>query len=326
MVTPHTVCFSQCLYLSLKHKLDNSQDSDNYRGIALCVMCFKILEYVLLFKYEVYLSTSNLQFAYRENSSTTQCTWLSKEVIAHYNNKGSDVYSCLLDFSKAFDKLKYSDFFDRLLKRKVPPLVTRLIMHMYMNGSMCIRWGDATSEYFSASNSIKQGSVLSPILFSIYIDDLIERLLKNKEGCWVGNMFFGCIVYADDVELLVPCVRGLQFMLNVCNSFADENAIKTVCIKYHSKCHPQGPVKQFRVSLGGAKLKLFDCVKHLSHKLNCCLKSTHCIKYRREQFIGVVNPIQTEFSFAHPECKCQMLKIYGSSFYGSHYGTCIVLI
>ncbi len=161
---------------------------------------------MLLFKYQVYLSTSNLKFAFKDNSSTTQCTWLSKEVIAHYNNKGSDVYSCLLDCSKAFDKVKHPDLFDRLLKRKVPSLVTRLIIHMYMNGSMRIRWRDANSEYFSASNSIKQGSVLSPILFSIYIDDLIERLLKNKEGCWVGNKFFGCIVYADDVELLVPCV------------------------------------------------------------------------------------------------------------------------
>ncbi len=98
---------------------------------------------------------------------------------------------------------------------------------------MRVRWGDATSEYFSASNSIKQGSVLSPILFSIYIDDLIGRLLKNKEGCRMGNKFFGCIVYADDVELLVPCVRGLQFMLNVCNNFAEENGLHFNAIKLH---------------------------------------------------------------------------------------------
>ncbi len=107
----------------------------------------------------------------------------------------------------------------------------------------------------------------------------------------------------------------IQSMLNVCNNFAEENglhfnAIKTVFIKYHSTCHPQVPVKQFSVSLGGTKLKWFDCIKHLGHKLNCCLKSTHCIKYHRGQFIGVVNQIQTEFSFAHPECKCQMLDLW----------------
>ncbi len=115
----------------------------------------------------------------------------------------------------------------------------------------------------------------------------------------VGNTFFGCIVYADDVELLVLCVGGLESMLNVCNNFAEENGlhfnvIKTVCIKYHSKCHLQGTVKQFSVSLGSTKLKWFDYIKHLSHKLNCCLKSTHCIKYLRGQFIRVVNQIQTE--------------------------------
>ncbi len=160
--------FLSTLIPIIKNKLGN------YRGIDLCVMSFKILEYVLLLKYHVYLSTANLQFAFKENLSSTQCTWLSKEVIAHYNNMGSDVYSCILDCSKAFDKVKHSGLFDRLFKQKVPPLITRLIMHMYMNGSMCIRWGDATSEYFTASYlAIKQGSVLSTILFSIYIDKLI---------------------------------------------------------------------------------------------------------------------------------------------------------
>ncbi len=42
-------------------------------------------------------------------------------------------------------------------------------------------------------------------------------------GGWVGNMFFGCIVYGDDVKLLVQCLRGLQSMLNICNAFAYEN-------------------------------------------------------------------------------------------------------
>ncbi len=71
------------------------------------------------------------------------------------------------------------------------------------------------------------------------------------------------------------------------------------------------------VSQSGTKLKWYDCVKHLGYKLTCCLKSTHCIKYHTGHCFSVVNQIQTEFSFAHPQCKCQMLKMYGCSFYGS---------
>ncbi len=95
-------------------------------------------------------------------------------------------------------------------------------------------------------------ALLSLIHFSIY--DLIKRLVKNKEGCWVGKTFYGCIVFADDVNLLILSLRGLQSMLNICNNFADENRLhfnptKTVCIKYNSKFHPQGLIKQFSVSL-----------------------------------------------------------------------------
>ncbi len=175
--------FSMLIPIIKTHTLQFSRFRQLQRYCS-CVMCFKILEYVLLFKYQVYLSTSNLQFAFKENSSTTQCSWLLKEVIVHYNNKGSYVYSCLLDCSKAFDKVKHSDLFDRLLKWQVPPLITRIIM--YMNGSMHIRLGEATSEYFTASNSIEQCSALSPILFSIYIDDLIERHLKAG---WIISSF-----------------------------------------------------------------------------------------------------------------------------------------
>ncbi len=64
-------------------------------------------------------------------------------------------------------------------------------------------------------------------------------------------------------------------------------------------------------------VKWYDYVKHLGHKLKCRLTSTHYIKYGRRQFISAVNQIQTDFSFAHRQCKCQMLKMFGCSLYAS---------
>ncbi len=59
-----------------KYSIDYIQNQSNaIQTYPFCCMCFKILEYVLLFKYQVYLSTSNLQFAFKENSSTIQCRW-----------------------------------------------------------------------------------------------------------------------------------------------------------------------------------------------------------------------------------------------------------
>lgn len=285
-------------------------------------MTFKILEYVMLLCYKDFFNTSDLQFAFKENASTTQCTWVAKEVISYYTENDSKVYSCLLDCSKAFDKVKHSQLFKKLKERNLPAIVIRLIMYMYMNGSMRIRWGNATSEYFTASNGVKQGSVLSPILFSVYIDELLLKLKKKKDGCWIGTYYYGGLCFADDLKLLAPSITGLQSMLNTCNDFADENgldfnATKTLCITYHTKGHPKGPVKQHCVKLGDVLLKWYSEVKHLGHKLDCCNSSTGCMRVRRGQFIGVVNQIHTEFSFARPECKCRMLKLYGCSFYGS---------
>ncbi len=74
------------------------QNSHKYRGIALSAICRKVFEYIILELYGHLLTSSELQFAYKSNASTTQCTSMARDVIS-YNN-GSDVYACLLDCSK----------------------------------------------------------------------------------------------------------------------------------------------------------------------------------------------------------------------------------
>ena len=98
-----------------KNKLGDVCNSDNYRGIALTSCINKVLDWVILLKYANYLKTSNLQFAYKERNSTALCTLALKEVAKYYTSRRDRVYCCLLDATKAFDRVRFDKLFEILI-------------------------------------------------------------------------------------------------------------------------------------------------------------------------------------------------------------------
>jgi hypothetical protein len=294
-----------------KDRLGDLTSSENYRGIALCALFLKLFEYVILESHCDTLTSSDSQFAYKRNCSTTQCTWVAQETIHYYKNNNSDVYLCLLDCSKAFDKIRYDVLFSKLRDKGLSPLILRTIMFTYIHSRVRVKWNGIYSDSFNVLNGVRQGAILSPILFNVYIDELVLKLKKGKNGCWVGSEFYGCLIYADDIMLLAPTVtvgteKGLQF-----------NEKKTVCIHFHNKAHRDKNSNLPNIYLNGKSLKWCLQVKHLGHILSCCGDFKNDIAYRKGKFIACVNNILTEFAFAHPTTKIKLLQMYGTSFYGS---------
>ena len=76
----------------------------------------------------------------------------------------------MLDASKAFDRVKYCKLFAALLELDMFPIVLRLLLFMYTNQSFRVKWRNTSSDQFSVMNGVKQGGVLSPILFAVYTD------------------------------------------------------------------------------------------------------------------------------------------------------------
>ena len=178
--------------------------SKNYRGIAISSLILKVFDNCLLLLFGHLLSNDSLQFGFQRGCSTVQCTWAVQETISHYIRGGSDVFCCLLDFSKAFDKVNFNELFRKLRIRNFPPIVLRLLIFIYKNQFCYIRWNTRESDTFFVKNGVRQGAILSPSLFCVYLDTLLCLLRDAGVGCHIGGQFLGAYGYADDVILLAP--------------------------------------------------------------------------------------------------------------------------
>ena len=141
-----------------------------------------------------YLKTDDMQFGFKNNHSTVLCTAVSIETINHYMNEGSDVYSCLIDASKAFDRVHWEKLFYMLIEKKVSYTFLRLIFDSYIRKKTCVAWGVFRSQYFLFKNCVKQGEVLSPIFFNIYINKLLVMLRTTGIGCHLGSAYSGALM------------------------------------------------------------------------------------------------------------------------------------
>ena len=131
------------------------------------------------------------------------------------------MHAVFLDASKAFDRVLHMKLFEKLIQRKVPMCFVRLLKHWYIEQTMQIKWGKHFSVPFHVSHGVRQGGVLSPYLFAVYLDDLSNELNNIKAGCYIGEVLLNHLMFADDICVFCPSVRWLQRILDVCQTYAE---------------------------------------------------------------------------------------------------------
>ena len=297
-------------------KTNDLRNSDKYRAIALCSSVAKLFDLIFIDKQKDLMTTDSLQFGFKQKRSTSLCSSILLGIVDKFVAEGSSAYVVLLDMSKAFDRVNFCQLFWTMLQRKMDPIFIRCLMNMYLNQKLRIKWDDHFSNFFSVSNGVKQGGVLSPLLFCIYVDNLLSQLRSSSYGCYIGQHFTGALCYADDIVLISPSLQGLNEMLQVCENFAKTyhltfNSEKTQFIVFRRK-----PVeKPLSILFNQTIVREQQSVIHLGHMIYQSRNSD--IDRILGSYYKQYNLFRSKFGHVPSVIQSQLHKTYCSSFYGS---------
>ena len=229
-----------------------------------------------------------------------------------------------MDMTKAFDLVRHSLLFRKILKAGLSIIFVRLLLFIYMMQFANVRWNGQVSEMFSLSNGVRQGGIISAILYCFYVNELFQKLRSESFGCWINGKYAGIFGYSDDNLLIAPSIHALQEMLSICERFAEAHNLqfstnknpvkcKTKCIAFLRKKRELPGMK-----LCGTNLPWVDKFKHLGNHLeNEVNGMKYDIKLKKAQLVTKYCELNQEFYFSHPKTRFELSQIYCSHFTGS---------
>ena len=187
---------------------------------------------------------------------------------------------------------------------------------MYQEQKGWVKLGSMLSEPFSIGNGTRQGSVLSPLLFSVYLDGLLKKLRTLNLGCHIKGYWLGACGYADDLILLAPSRDSLQHMIQICEKYASEHNLefstnpdpsksKTKCIYFCGRLN--GVKYPDQLVLDGKKLPWVTTADHLGHCLSQMTNMDKDCERARAKFISKSTETRDQLRFPQP---LHILKAY----------------
>ena len=265
------------------------------------------------------MNSSEYQFAYKKFHSTVMCNFLFDQTLQFYLNSNAEVYCVFLNATEAFDLIDHEQIFKTLNNNDICPLFTRLIMILYKFNNAIIQYNKSISSSFNMQTGVKQGSVLSAYLFTLYMDDLVKLLLDTQVGCFVGNKLINTLVYADDVVLIAPSVGALKILLEKCENFSKSHHVNFNSSKssllFFSKSRESNNCPELDIKFCGVDIPVRNEINYLGTILKNDAELHNADKCINDMKIRS-NVIINEFSHIDTEAKSKLFKSQCMVFYG----------
>lgn len=158
---------------------------------------------------------SDEQFGFRQGLGTREALFCLTVLLQKCRDQSNDVYLCFIDYEKAFDRIKHTELINLLNNQGLDSRDITLIKSLYWEQSASIRIGDGVTSDIPVKRGVRQGCVLSPLLFNLYSEKVFQNALENLEdGIKVNGKIINNIRYADDTVIIANSPEGLQRLMD----------------------------------------------------------------------------------------------------------------
>ena len=144
--------------------------------------------------------------------------------------KRKKLYLCFVDYQKAFDRLKHDKLAEVMEKAGIPELERRLIINLYWRQHAAVRWDGEVGREVVVERGVRQGCVISPLLFNLYSEFMIKEALEKEEGIKFKGVNITDLRYADDAVLVADKRKNMQTMIDrlneTCKAYGMEINVK----------------------------------------------------------------------------------------------------
>ena len=264
------------------YKKGNRLDCGNYRPISLLSHVYKLFISIITqrVKSDLYDSFPDSQAAYQPGRGTIEQIIALEQIIEKSIEFNNPVYIAFIDFTKAFDSIKLDKLWAILEKTSMNKRYINLLKLTYDNSTATIQSDIGTSRHIKIQKGVKQGDILSALLFCIVIATVILQAEAECNSRYsIGGNLISNLSYADDIAAISRSSTELQQFLNCVVKYSAEvglfvNVSKTECMTTDKNSPP------LNITIYGKPIKHVSEFVYLGHKLSCTNDGTAAVKHR----------------------------------------------
>ena len=211
------------------------QDPKSYRGITVAVSSYKLFCSIINNRLKNWCDENEVlveeQNGFRTGRSCIDHLHSLVTILDTRLKTRRNTFTAFVDFEKAYDRINRNLLWNKLEALGLNGYVMNTLKSLYDNVSCCVQINGAKSEWFDVNMGLKQGCILSPLLFNLYINDLVKTIKSSNIGIPVGEEIVSILLYADDLVLLAQNETDLQSLLCILEKWCNKWLVNVNCEK-----------------------------------------------------------------------------------------------